>query len=120
MGPTSPTPARRRQGELLAWLTLTALLALLLPLYSCMPLTADVAFYDICARYVLRGGALERDLLCLMPPGMTWSPAAVRATLGGSSVAARAADLAVVAGLIALLAAWVRGAGLSRAACAWL
>ena len=64
---------------------------------------------------------LERDLLCLMPPGMAWSLAAVRATLGGSSLAARVADLGIVAAVIALLAGWlaarrtvVRGLRLGR------
>jgi hypothetical protein len=107
-------------AERLGWLMLAALLVLLVPPFLCMPLTADTAFYDICARYVLRGGALERDLLCLMPPGMTWSLAAVRATLGGSSLAARAADLAVVAAVIALLAVWLRRSELSRAASVWV
>jgi hypothetical protein len=107
-------------AERLGWLALAALLLLLLPLFLCMPLTADTAFYDICARYVLRGGALERNLLCLMPPGMTWALAVVRVTLGGSSLAARAADLGFVAAVIALLAGWLRGAGLSRAACVWV
>jgi hypothetical protein len=114
------SPPQARRAEVFGWLTLAALLVLLLPPYICMPLTVDTAFYDICARYVLRGGALERDLLYLPPPGMTWALAAVRATLGGSSVAARAADLGVVAAIIALLAGWLRAAGQSRAACVWL
>ncbi len=124
MGPTLPAtagaPSQGRRTEVLGWLALAALLVLLLPVFVCMPLTVDTAFYDICARYILRGGALERDLLCLMPPGMAWSLAAVRATLGGSSVAARVADLGVVAGIIGLLAGWLRAAGLSRAACTWV
>jgi hypothetical protein len=116
----SPPAKGSLTPALIGWLTLAALLLLLVPPFLCMPLTADTAFYDICARYVLRGGALERDLLCLMPPGMTWSLAAVRATLGVSSVAARVADLGVVAAVIALLAGWLRRSGLSRAACVWV
>jgi hypothetical protein len=103
--------------EALGWLTLAALLLLLVPVFLCMPLTPDASFYDLCGRYMLRGGVLERDLLYPAPPGMPWALAAVRATLGGSSIAARAADLAVVTSIIALLAGWLRRSGLSRAAC---
>ncbi len=105
-----------RRGEALGRLVLTALLAVLGPLFVRMPLTADSSFYDSCARHVLRGGALERDLVILFPPGMVWSLAGARALLGGSSEAARVADLLVVGGVIALLALWLRAAGLSRAA----
>jgi hypothetical protein len=105
--------------EVLGWSALAVVLVLLVPPFLCMPLTMDTVFYDICARHVLRGGALERDFLYLVFPGMTWALAAVRATVGESSVAARAADLAVVAAIIALLLRWLRVAGLSRAACAW-
>ena len=102
--------------ELLGWSALAVLLVLLVPPFLCMPLTMDTAFYDVCARHVLRGGALERDFLFLVFPGMTWALAVVRATLGGSSVAARAADLAVVAAIVALLLSWLRAAGLPRPA----
>jgi hypothetical protein len=115
---SSATPSRL--AGLLGWLTLAGLLLLLVPPFLCMPLTADAAFYDICARFILKGGALERDLLCLMPPGMAWSLAAVRATLGGSSLAARVADLGIVAAVIALLVGWLRAGGLSRTACVWV
>jgi hypothetical protein len=108
-----------RRAEVLGWLALAALLVVLVPPFLCMPLTVDAAFYDTCARHVLRGGALERDLLYLPPPGMPWALALVRVTLGTSSVAARAADLAVVAGIIALLAAWLRAMGVPRAARVW-
>jgi hypothetical protein len=119
--PAKETPVTpSRMVGLFGWLTLSALLLLLVPPFLCMPLTADTAFYDVCARLVLRGGAPERELLCLMPPGMIGSLAAVRATLGGSSLAARVADLGIVAAVISLLAGWLRAGGLSRAACVWV
>jgi hypothetical protein len=106
-------------AEALGWVALAAVLLALVPLFLCMPLTPDTSFYDVGARHVLRGGRLESDLLYLPPPGMAWALAAVRATLGRSAVAARAADLAVVAAIVALLVRWLRHSGLSRAACAW-
>ncbi len=106
--------------EASAWLALAALLALLVPLFLCMPLTVDVAFYDLCGRHVLRAGALERDVLLLQLPGMPWALAGVRALLGKSAGAVRATDLAVVAGVVALLLLWLRAAGVGRAGRAWL
>jgi len=108
-----------RWPELAGWLALAVLLVLLVPLFLCMPLTVDATFYDICARQILRGGALEKDFLFLPPPGMPWAIAAARAALGGSSVALRAADLAVVTAIIGLLAGWLRARGLPRAAVVW-
>jgi hypothetical protein len=103
----------------LGWLVLVALLLVGVPVFLRMPMTGDVSFYDTCARHVLSGGALERDLLFLPPPGMAWSLALVRATLGGSSEALRLADLAVFTGIVWLLVRWLRVAGLSRGARVW-
>jgi len=104
---------------LAAWLALASLLLWLVPLFLCMPLTTDACFYDICARDVLRGGALEKDFVFLVPPGMAWALAAVRATLGGSSFAARLADLLVVGAVVALLVRWLRDTGMTRGGCVW-
>ena len=117
-----PQPANRSRrrlfawpwAEAAAWLVLLALLIVAVPLFLCMPLTPDVAFYDICARDVLRGRAPEKDFLFLPPPGMPWALAAVRASLGWSSLAVRAADLLIVAVVVALLAVWLRALGLPR------
>jgi hypothetical protein len=105
--------------EALGWLALAVLLVVSLPLFVRMPVTSDLAYYDTCARVVLRGGALERDLLFLPPPGMVWSLVLVRSLLGWSSEAVRLADLAVVSGIIWLLVRWLRKAGLSRVAQVW-
>src|SRR6266542_1383801 len=112
-------PASTPRLEALGWLALVALLAVALPLFVRMPVTSDVAFYDTCAHYVLRGGALERDLFFLPPPGMVWSLVLIRSLLGWSSEAVRLADLVVVSAIIWLLGRWLRAAGLSRAARVW-
>jgi len=102
------------------WLALAALVVLLVPLFLCMPLTPDVAFYDICARAVLRGSAPEKDFLFLPPPGMPWALAGVRTALGWSSIAVRAADLLLVSLAILLLTCWLAALGLSRANRLWV
>src|SRR5689334_3202369 len=111
--------SRPRLLEALGWLALAALLVVALPLFVRMPVTSDVAFYDICARHVMRGGALERDLCFLSPPGMVWSRILVRTFFGWSSEAVRLADLAVVSAIIWLLARWLQAAGLPRATRVW-
>src|SRR5438128_842640 len=86
--------------EALGWVALAVLLTVAVPLFVRMPVTVDVAYYDLCARQVLRGGALERDLFFLHPPGMVWSRILVRSLWGWSSEAVRLADLVVVSAII--------------------
>jgi hypothetical protein len=117
--PVAAAALAGRRWEVAAWLALTAVLVALTPLFLCMPLTVDTTFYDICGQDILRGRSPEKDFLVLMPPAMAWALAAVRATLGGSSLAFRAADLLVVGAVIGLLAGWLRSAGASRAAAVW-
>jgi hypothetical protein len=114
---SKPDPGRRLEWA--GWLTLAALLLLLVPLFLCMPLTADAAFYSVCARHILRGGALAKDFLFLPPPGMAWAMAGARAVLGESPVALRLADLLIFAGIVLLLTRWLAALGLSRAAQVW-
>src|SRR4051794_26792960 len=118
-GPDTGSASTPRLLEALGWLALAALLVVALPLFVRMPVTADVAYYDTCAGLVLRGGALERDLFFLPPPGMVWSLALVRSLLGWSSEAVRLADLAVLSAIIWLLVRWLRKAGLPRVAQVW-
>jgi hypothetical protein len=103
----------------LPWLTLAALVLLLGPLFLRMPPTVDVAFYDICAETLLRGGILDRDIVMLQPPGMSWIVAAIHAGLGDSVVALRAVDLLVVAAIVSLLLRWQRSE-LSSPGLGWL
>ncbi len=60
----SPRP-QGRGLEVAAWLALAALLVVAVPLYLAMPLTVDVYFYDASGQVVLRGGALEKEVLFL-------------------------------------------------------
>ena len=93
-----------RPSELAAWTLLALLVIAGVPLFLCMPLWADVTFYDLCARNLLSGGVHYRDVFDTNPPGMPWIHAAVRTCVGWSSEAMRAADLLVVAGIVGLLA----------------
>ena len=108
-----------RLTQVLGWLALACLLVILAPLFVRMPLWADMAWYDICARHALQGGAVERDFLFLMPPGMAWALALVRSLLGWSSEAVRLVDLAIFSGIVYLLVAWPRGLSPSRARQVW-
>jgi hypothetical protein len=72
----------RRGTALVASAVLVLVLALGLPLFVCMPLWNDVNHYDLCARTLLRGGALYRDAFDNNLPGVVWAQAAVRAALG--------------------------------------
>lgn len=116
----SPDPAAVPRLRLhLPWIALAALLLLAVPLFLRMPPTVDVAFYDVCAETLLRGGILDRDVVMLQPPGMAWLVAGVHALLGGGVIALRAVDLLIVAGIIALLRRWQRSM-LTSTGVAWL
>src|SRR4051794_6398437 len=94
----APSSASGRRGPaLLAWAALVLVLAVGLPLFLCMPLWFDVLHYDLCARTLLRGGALYRDAFDNNLPGIIWAQAAVRAALGWRTEAMRLADFAFVA-----------------------
>src|SRR4029078_4012408 len=68
--PRSMPTLRFQPIELAAWILLALLLAAGVPLFLCMPLWADVTFYDLCARNILAGGAHYRDVFDTNPPGM--------------------------------------------------
>jgi hypothetical protein len=95
------------------------LLIVTVPLFVRMPLWPDVAFYDICARDILEGGAPERDFVILSPPGTAWTLALVRSVVGSSSEALRLVDLAIITTIVVLLAGWLRQLGLSRTSQLW-
>jgi 4-amino-4-deoxy-L-arabinose transferase-like glycosyltransferase len=103
----------------LPWLALAALLLLAVPLFLRMPPTVDVAFYGVCAETLLQGGILDRDIVMLQPPGMSWLVAAVHALLGDSVIALRGVDLVIVAAIVALLLRWQRSM-ISSAGLGWL
>lgn len=98
-------------GALLAVILLTNV-----PLFLCMPVINDVAFYDIQALHMLEGGVLYRDFLEPNLPGVIWIHAVVRSILGTSSEAIRLFDFIVFAGVMLAASSWSRKAGRSAAA----
>jgi hypothetical protein len=94
-------------------------LALGLPLFLCMPLGSDVLSYDVCARKLLRGGVLYRDVADNNLPGIIWAQAAVRAVLGWRSEMLRLADFGFMALVALLLLRWVPAQGHCAAARIW-
>lgn len=96
--------------RVLGWLALGILVVTNVPLFVCMPLTADPAIYDLQAHVVLDGGVLYRDILEPNLPGVVWVHIVVRSLFGWSTAALRVFDLCVVAAIIGLLTHWVRRA----------
>lgn len=128
---TQPRPAppprcareapRTRSAAPAAWLTLTALLALGLPLFLCSGVWPDITSYCLAARSIELGGICERDVLnSFKPPGMAWILIAIHQTLGWSPSALRLVDVVFVAAVAWSLANWYRPLGLSQAARVWI
>jgi hypothetical protein len=80
---------------------------------------ADTTFFDICARTLLRGEVLYREVFLHGPPGMVLILAAIRHFLGWSYEALCAVDLVCVATIVALLVTLVQPGGFSRAGRLW-
>lgn len=99
----------------------TAVVALLIgvPLFLQAPPWCDLTLYQLAARNVLTGGVLYRDIFDTNLPGFVWALAAVQAVFGESVIAVRAIDLAVVAGIAAVLGRQVREMGGTPATRAW-
>src|SRR5262249_44993775 len=81
--------------------------------FLCMPLWNDVNHYDLCARTLLRGGVLYRDVFDNNLPGIIWMQAAVRAALGWRPEALRLPGFGIMALGVLLLLGWgpARGRG---------
>ena len=111
----APAPAARdHRPVLLAWAGLLLVLGIGLPLFLRMPLTYDTVQYDLCARTVLRGGAMYRDAADNNMPGVIWIQAAARAMVGWRSESLRLVDFALISVTIQLLLALVAGARRGR------
>jgi hypothetical protein len=89
-----------------AALALGVLLAANLPGFLRTPLDCDPILFDLFVRDAGRGRVLYRDMLENNTPAMIWLHAGVRAALGWSSEALRAADVLVVGAGLWLLAGW--------------
>ncbi|HEV3117945.1 MAG TPA: hypothetical protein VGY58_12895 [Gemmataceae bacterium] len=99
----------QRRLELMIWTGVVSLLTAALPLFLCLPLWADATHYDLCARNLLRGGVLYRDLFDMNLPGMVWLHATVRSLAGWRSETLRVADMLVVTAVATLLFHWSKG-----------
>jgi hypothetical protein len=97
----------QRGFQPIIWTGTALLLAAALPLFLCLPLWADATHYDLCARNLLSGGVLYRDIFDMNLPGMVWLHALVRFLLGWRSEALRGVDLLIVTAVAALLLRWI-------------
>lgn len=123
--PDPPPPAARDRTPLWrlawpAWALAVVFTAAGVPLFLRMPPWCDLTLYDLAARNVLHGGVHYRDVFDTNLPGFVWLLAGVRAAFGWSTEAVRAVDLAIVAGIVWLLARFARRAGAAPAAVAWM
>jgi hypothetical protein len=80
------------------------LILLGLPLHVRMGVWSDVVFFDLCAKDVLRGGTLYRDIFLHGLSGVIFTFAAVRSLFGCSFEAIRLVDFALVLVIVSLLA----------------
>ncbi len=94
-------------------------LVLGVPVFLRLPLWCDITLYDVAARTILAGGVHYRDVFDTNTPGYVWCLALLRVTLGTSTIAVRAVDLAVFAGIVFLLDRLAKMGGGSRTARAW-
>jgi hypothetical protein len=84
-----------------------------------MPVWADITFFDLCARKLLRGGVLYRDIFLHNVPGRVLMGTAVRALFGWRSETIRAVDFGIVSAVIWLLVAKVQSTSWPPAARWW-
>ena len=95
------------------------LFVLAAPVFLRLPLWCDVTLYDVAARTILAGGIHYRDVFDTNTPGYVWCLTALRATLGTSTIAVRAVDLAIFAGVVFLLDRLAKLGGGSRTSRWW-
>jgi hypothetical protein len=88
---------------LAAWSTLALVLGVCVPLWLRLPPWMDNTFFDICARAVLEGRILYRDVLVHSPPGMVLTQAAIRGLCGWGSATLGVVDLIFFSATAALL-----------------
>jgi len=80
-----------------------------------MPTIDDTALWDLHAQLLLDGGVPYRDVMETNPPGTLWLVASIRGLLGASSIALRAADLAIFGAVVLLLLRIMKDAGVGDA-----
>jgi hypothetical protein len=111
---------RRRRYEALAWLGLATTLVVFVPLFLRLAIWGDCTLFDLAARSLLRRGHWYEEVFFHGPPGMVWLQAAVRSLVGWSSEALRAADLAMLAGVLWLLARGAQPRDMPRHVSIWI
>ncbi|HEY1187613.1 MAG TPA: hypothetical protein VGE74_08135 [Gemmata sp.] len=94
-------------------------LAVGVPLFLRMPPWCDLTLYQMAARNLLEGGVHYRDIFDTNLPGFVWVLTLIQWVFGESVVAVRAADLLIVAGVVALTDRLAKWGGASRAARWW-
>src|ERR1700722_18642206 len=90
-----------------------------LPLFLCMPLWVDTIFFDLCARTLMRGGVLYREVFTHALPGMFWIQVALRSLLGWRSETLRAVDFLIVSACVWLLVGKLQPGAMSWAWRLW-
>jgi hypothetical protein len=100
-------------------LVMLAVLGGSLPLFLCMGPTVDNSFFDVCARTILRGGVLYRDIFLHGPPGMVLVQTAIRVLLGWRNEALRLVDFVIVSLSVGLLVGAVLPPSMSLAGKLW-
>ncbi len=123
---TDSTPSMSRFEFLCFWryTSLPVLLSVLfvvlgIPIFLRMPLWCDITLYDVAARSILAGGVHYRDVFDTNTPGYVWCLTVLRATLGTSSIAIRAVDLGIFAGIVILLDQLAKLGGGTRTSRNW-
>ena len=96
-----------RISSLFPWAVLLLLLIAGLPLFICRQIWVDAIHYDLCARKLLHGGAMYRDIFDNNLPGMIWAQTVVRALLGWRMETLRMVDFGVITLVVVLLLHWV-------------
>lgn len=96
-----------------------AALAVGVPLFLRMPPWCDLTLYQMAARNLLEGGTHYKDIFDTNLPGFVWALTLIQWVFGESVLAVRAADLLIVAGVVALVDRLAQLGGASRAARWW-
>jgi hypothetical protein len=113
----------RSAGHGLNLLGALAVLSLLLlvfgPLFVCLPLGCDLAFFDVCAESILRGEPFCRDIEIHGTAGAVFLHTAVRTLVGWRSEPLRVVDLLLVGFTVWLLVSRFLPQGFSLAGRLW-
>ena len=106
-GGAVPAAPPDRLSAVLNWSALALILVGGVPLFLCMPFWFDVYHYDGCARTMMRGGVLYRDVFDNNLPGVIWLHAALRSLVGWQPEMLHLADLVFFTVDVLLLVRWV-------------